>query len=240
MIDPAYMISGLVQRGIPEHVARAFTAEAKSEAGLDPGINEAAPVVPGSRGGFGLMQWTGPRRRNLEAYAAQRGVSAADPDMQMDFLVMELQGPERRAWEAIQRAPDTVSAARAITDTFLRPGIPRYETRRKNAEEMANVQASPGQPPAQQRVNYASGQMPQEERTEYERRAIGGRTMLPDPLALYAQHVGLASGPALPRQQLPSTPAVGPVPQFISPAVAVQNQFAQLLGAAKGAGKNVR
>lgn len=238
MIDPSYMISGLVQRGIPEHIARGFTAEAKSEANLDPGINEANPVVPGSRGGFGLMQWTGPRRRNLEAYAAQRGIPASDPDLQMDFLVMELQGPERRAWEAIQSAPDTVSAARAITDTFLRPGIPRYDTRRKNAEEMAGAPVSPTQPPAQQRANYASGQMPQEERTDYERRAVGGRMLLPNPLALYAQTAQL--GQPLARQQLPSTPATGPVPQFVSPAAAVEDQFSQLLGAAKGAGKNVR
>jgi len=235
VIDPAYMISGLVRRGIPEHIARAFTAEAKSEANLDPGINETNPTVPGSRGGFGLMQWTGPRRRNLEAFAAQRGVAVSDPDMQMDFLVSELHGSESRAWRSIQSAQDTVSAARAITDTFLRPGIPRYDTRRKNAEEMAGIPATQNAVPAQQETRATQQQA---NYTNVQPGATDGRMNLPNPLELYAQTAGLGQTPA--RQQLPFTPAMGPVPQFRSPAIAIENQFAQLLGAAKGAGKNAR
>lgn len=217
MIEPDYMIGGLVRRGIPEHIARAFTAEAKSEAGLDPGINEQNPTVPGSRGGFGLMQWTGPRRRQLEAFAAERGVAPADPDLQMDFLVMELQGPESRAWQSIQSAGDTVSAARAITDTFLRPGIPRYDTRRKNAEEMAGFRA----PPASQ------GQQAIAQPGQAQARPLAQPLQSTvDPLAAYAQQV--SQTPAMQRTQ------ARPLTQFAHPAKSIENQFAQLLGAAKG------
>lgn len=112
---------GLIQRGLPEHVADAFVMNFKDESGLNPGINEQNPIVPGSRGGFGLAQWTGPRRKALEAYAAQRGAQVSDPNMQLDFLMTELQGPEKAAMQAIMAAPDQGSAAAAIVNNFLRP-----------------------------------------------------------------------------------------------------------------------
>ena len=37
-----------------EHVADGFVMNFKDESGLNPGINEQNPIVPGSRGGFGL------------------------------------------------------------------------------------------------------------------------------------------------------------------------------------------
>ncbi len=49
----------------------AFVMNFKDESGLDPGINEANPIVPGSRGGYGLYQLTGPRRKAYEAFAQQ-------------------------------------------------------------------------------------------------------------------------------------------------------------------------
>ena len=68
--DPGNLVKqGLVARGMPEHIADGFVMNFKDESGLNPGINEQAPIVPGSRGGFGLAQWTGPRRKALEAYA---------------------------------------------------------------------------------------------------------------------------------------------------------------------------
>lgn len=112
---------GLIDRGMAPHIADAFVMNFQDESGLNPGINEANPIVPGSRGGFGLSQWTGPRRRALEAYAAQQGVDVADPNMQLDYLMTELAGPESAAWQSIQNSPDTGSAAAAIVNQFLRP-----------------------------------------------------------------------------------------------------------------------
>lgn len=113
--------AGLVQRGLPDHVADAFVMNFQDESGLNPGINEAAPIVPGSRGGFGLAQWTGPRRRQLEAFAAQRGTPVSDMDTQLDFLMTELQGPESGAAQSILSAQDAPTAAAAIVNKFLRP-----------------------------------------------------------------------------------------------------------------------
>lgn len=112
---------GLIARGMPEHVADGFVMNFRDESGLNPGINEAKPLVPGSRGGFGLAQWTGPRRVALEQFASQSGRDVSDPNVQMDFLMSELQGPEAQAWQAIAAAPDAGTAGAEIVNRFLRP-----------------------------------------------------------------------------------------------------------------------
>jgi hypothetical protein len=113
--------TGLLSRGMAPHIADAFIMNFKDESGLNPGINEIAPTVPGSRGGFGLYQLTGPRRVAYEQFAKERGANPADVDAQLDFMMMELQGPESRAAKSIFAAPDTGSAAAAIVTNFLRP-----------------------------------------------------------------------------------------------------------------------
>lgn len=135
-----YIRSGLQQRGLPPHVADAFVLNMQDESGLNPGINERNPIVPGSRGGFGLYQLTGPRRRAYEAFAAQRGVDPSDVDAQLDFLVTELQGPEARAAQSILSAPDTGTAAQAIVNDFLRPAP---EHRQRRAARYAAYQGQP-------------------------------------------------------------------------------------------------
>jgi hypothetical protein len=119
--DAASIKAGLVARGLPEHIADGFMMNFDDESGMDPGINEANPVVPGSRGGFGLYQLTGSRRHAYEAFAAERGVPFDDVDAQLDFLMAELQGTEAAAWEKISRTQDAGQAGAAIVNHFLRP-----------------------------------------------------------------------------------------------------------------------
>lgn len=116
-----YIRAGLIQRGLPEHIADGFLANFKDESGLDPGINERNPTVPGSRGGFGLYQLTGPRRTAYENYVQQAGLNASDIDPQLDFLLSELKGPESKAWGQINASTDAAGAAQAIVNSFLRP-----------------------------------------------------------------------------------------------------------------------
>jgi len=93
----------------------------KDESGLDAGINEISPIVKGSRGGFGLYQLTGPRRRAFESFAGQRGVALDDADAQLDFLMYELDGPEARAARSILSTSTAGEAGAAIVRKFLRP-----------------------------------------------------------------------------------------------------------------------
>lgn len=112
--------AGLVQRGLPPHVADAFVMNFQDESGLNPGIEEHDFNVHGTKG-FGLAQWTGPRRSQLEAFARQRGTPVSDVNTQLDFLMSELQGSEKSAARSILSAPDAGSAAAAIVNNFLRP-----------------------------------------------------------------------------------------------------------------------
>lgn len=137
------IIQGLLSRGIPLPIAQGIVANMIAESGLNPGINEAAPLVAGSRGGYGLNQWTGPRRRQYEAFAAERGVSPDDLNAQLDFTVYELQGPEKSAWEALQGAGDAETAARIYSERFLRPGIPHMDKRLSEARRVAGLPMSP-------------------------------------------------------------------------------------------------
>lgn len=119
--DAASIKAGLVARGLPDHVADGFVMNMMDESGLNPGINETNPTVPGSRGGFGLYQLTGPRRRAYEAYAAEKGVPLDNVDAQLDFLMMEMQGPEASAASAIMSTKTPGEAGAAIVNEFLRP-----------------------------------------------------------------------------------------------------------------------
>lgn len=127
--DAQAIRSGLIERGLPEHVADGFLMNFQDESGMNPGINEKAPLVPGSRGGFGLYQLTGPRRTAYEAFAGQRGVDPSDTNAQLDFLMTELQGPEAKAAQSIMATKDAGSAASAIARDFLRPAKEHLDSR---------------------------------------------------------------------------------------------------------------
>lgn len=139
VIDPQAIIAGLMQRGVPRAAAIGIAGNMAVESGFDPGINEVSPTVEGSRGGYGLIQWTGPRRRQLEEYA---GGKTADLNTQLDFLVQELGTTERSAAKAIYAAKDPVEAARLVSERFLRPGIPHMERRIEETQRLAGM-ASP-------------------------------------------------------------------------------------------------
>lgn len=136
------IVKGLTDRGLPEHVAQGFVMNFRDESGLNPGINEIEPLVPGSRGGFGLAQWTGPRRRQLEAFAAERGAPVDDMDLQMDFLVQELQGTEANAGRTILSTRNRSEAAQAIVNDFLRPA---EEHRARRAAQYGGATPEPQQ-----------------------------------------------------------------------------------------------
>lgn len=142
-LDPQYVISGLVARGVPLHVAQGVTARLNGESRLDPGINEVSPTVAGSRGGFGLAQWTGPRRKQLEAFAADKGVPVNDPEMQLDFLMWENANTEKGAWQKVLGAQDAVQAAEFFTNHWERPGVPHLDATLATARKYAGITADP-------------------------------------------------------------------------------------------------
>lgn len=146
-----YIKAGLVDRGLPEHVAQGFLMNFQDESGLDPGINEKNPTVPGSRGGFGLYQVTGPRRKAYEAFAQQKGTSLANLDTTMDFMVHELQTTEKPAYDRIMKAKTAGEAGAFIVNDFLRPA---EKHRRARAARYINSDRSPAVREAVQNASW--------------------------------------------------------------------------------------
>lgn len=116
---------GLIDRGIPEHIAEGFMMNFADESGFQIDINEADPLVEGSRGGKGIYQLTGSRRVAFEeAYGGDWSL-----DNQLDFLVSELEGSERSAFAKISETTTAGEAGAAIVKHFLRPAAEHRASR---------------------------------------------------------------------------------------------------------------
>ena len=112
-------------------------------------MQEIQPVVPGSRGGFGFAQWTGPRRRQFEGWAQEQGLDLNSYDANYGFLAHELRNtPEGRVLGDLRGAPDAQTAARVFSDRFLRPGIPHMDSRIAMASQALGFAPSMADMPA--------------------------------------------------------------------------------------------
>jgi hypothetical protein len=110
--------------------AAAIIGNAGHESGGFQSLQEKKPLVPGSRGGYGIMQWTGPRRKAFEAYCARNGLNPADMNANYKFLFVELQGPEGRVLGKLRAAQGLDAKVAVFSEGFLRPGIPHMASRR--------------------------------------------------------------------------------------------------------------
>lgn len=109
-------------------------------------VNEQNPTVPGSRGGFGWAQWTGPRRQAFETWAANNGMSVSDPNANYGFLINELKnGPESSVVPEIRNAKTAQDAGRIFTDRFLRPGVPNHAERQSWTQKALDFLIPPAQ-----------------------------------------------------------------------------------------------
>lgn len=118
--------------GITREQAAGIIGSLGGETGGLKAIQEAKPMIPGSRGGFGWAQWTGPRRREFEAFAASKGLDITSDEANYQFLVKELQTSENKALQQLKRTSTVEEAARTFTGSaasgvgYLRPGIEHY------------------------------------------------------------------------------------------------------------------
>ncbi|MGT2482240.1 phage tail tip lysozyme [Methylobacterium oryzae CBMB20] len=86
-------------------------------------LQELAPAVPGSRGGWGLAQWTGPRRVAMEAWCRARGLDPADPEAGYGYLCAELRTAEAPALAALRATTSLAAATEAVWRRYERPGV---------------------------------------------------------------------------------------------------------------------
>lgn len=114
---------------LDENSAIAIIGNAGHESGGFKSLQEVKPMVPGSRGGYGIMQWTGPRRREYEAYCKRNKLNPADMNTNYKFLFVELKGPEGRVLPKLRAAKTLAEKVEIFSKGFLRPGIPHMESR---------------------------------------------------------------------------------------------------------------
>lgn len=92
-------------------------------------LQEISPTVPGSRGGYGWPQWTGPRRRAYEAYCLRNGKDPAAPASNYAYVFVELSGPEKRALDALVAARTLTDKVKAFELAYERAGIKHHASR---------------------------------------------------------------------------------------------------------------
>lgn len=112
-------------------------------------LQEISPLVPGSRGGYGYAQWTGPRRREFEAYVARNNLDPTSYEANYGFLQHELASDpyERRQFDTVRNAQTAEEAARLISQNYLRPGIPHMDSRINYANQVLGYAPTGGVPP---------------------------------------------------------------------------------------------
>lgn len=128
---PWFMERLIKDFGVDVLDAAAIIGNAGHESGGFLSLQEKRPVVPGSRGGYGIMQWTGPRRRAYEAFCKKYEYDPASMEANWEFLKYELsQTEEKRALVEIRKHKTLDAKTESFMRTFLRPGVPHLQARK--------------------------------------------------------------------------------------------------------------
>ena len=104
-----------VSQGLAPHQAAGIVGNLMGESGH--GLNPSATNKGDGRDGsdsIGIGQWNSTRAAALKAYAESKGTGWNDLNTQLEFLHSELQGPEKKAYAALQAATTPEEAGRAF------------------------------------------------------------------------------------------------------------------------------
>jgi hypothetical protein len=120
-------------------------------------LQEINPLVPGSKGGYGYAQWTGPRRTAFENYVANNGLDPTSYEANYGFLKNELQtNPyENKQFMTVKSAQTAEEAARLISENYLRPGIPHMPARVAFANQALGYAPQTAPTPAMKAIQQA-------------------------------------------------------------------------------------
>ncbi len=125
--------------GITPTAASGIVSNLNAESGIA-GINEVNPTVPGSRGGFGWAQWTGPRRDEFENYAAQHNLDPASDQANMGFLVQELTTKYPAVLAQLKRGGISArEAAEVVARGYIIPPSDKIEGHISDANRISGI-----------------------------------------------------------------------------------------------------
>jgi len=99
-----------------------------------------------AEGAIGLCQWQGGRRQALEAFAASQGRPVTDWEVQVDFMMQEMQSGESGAYQQLKGTQSPGDAAAAFDQHYERSSGEARGERVANAnsfaQSMSNSQSS--------------------------------------------------------------------------------------------------
>ena len=141
MPEPAREAYGMLRKAGYDHkVTSALIGNIMQESAFN------TNAVGDNGNAYGIAQWNGPRRRAYAKYARENNLHPEELQSQINFLVHELRGPENRAYQRIQNAPDARTAALEASRHFWRPGVPHNENRVRYAAAADKAFAGQEQP----------------------------------------------------------------------------------------------
>lgn len=136
--------------GLSKDQAAGVVGNLSHESGGFKSLQELNPVVPGSRGGYGYAQWTGPRRKQFEGWSKENNLDPSSYEANYGFLKHELQNtPEGSVLEGLRGAQSAGEAAELFSKGFLRPGIPHMDSRISRANSYQTASLNPSLTPEQ-------------------------------------------------------------------------------------------
>lgn len=121
--------------GLTVEEAVAILGNIGHESGGFKHFQEIKPTVPGSRGGFGWCQWTGPRRVAFEAYCKRNKLDPFSDKANYGYLFMELKGSEKAAIPALKKAVGLQAKVSAFERQFERAGVINMPSRMRWANQ---------------------------------------------------------------------------------------------------------
>lgn len=110
----------------------AIVGNGGEESGGFQSLQEKKPLVLNSRGGYGIFQWTGPRRVLFEEYCTRNSLDPTSIETNYKFLFVELNGSEGKGGKVLERveaANSLESKTEVFMKEFLRPGVPHLDAR---------------------------------------------------------------------------------------------------------------
>jgi len=119
-----------VASGFTDIQAAGIVGNLMQESGMDPDIHEI-----GGGAGYGLAQWTAKSRKlGLESFAISQDKPTSDFELQLRFIVHELQQPDfRKARTTLGTADSIVQATNLVSMYYEMPGTPYLNNRIKYA-----------------------------------------------------------------------------------------------------------
>lgn len=143
-------IEGLILRGFSPAQSAAIAGNFQAESAGDPNAFNAG------EGAYGLMQWRLDRKTGLENYAKSTGRDPSDPEAQMDWLAIEMTGPEAGNAKAFLSAQDPASASAALKP-YIRYAAGTENDRLRNTMALAQSYGSGQQGNTGMQANAQTG-----------------------------------------------------------------------------------